>query len=459
MAWEALFLLSFLGPDNLTKPILRALLTAKQSSEKITAKDATAASSDSKTKHTIISGLYYAIPCGIMACTVLCTLLLPARRHIKGVWTFGIGTTLIGAWVAATIPMRTEDGQLPVQMDDTNIQPSSLASYSEGGSSESSDSKSDDGTPVDVFEMTDRVWTILKSYSLLDVKEGKGSMHRLLSHALQVYQTKNERHQNLEVCVRAIQQLWTFKPELVDSWQSASQYLDHVKSIVSHVAATPGFLILEAATLSREAGMLSAMALNRFVESQYSLELALRILDFGDGKRQPEFVVCKAACLHELGKVFRYHGSELRARETLSQALELRTKLAEKDIQSRRDVASTLHELGVLAVKNHNLSDAAGFLDQSLRLRQTLQSEFKDDDEIEAECAATLHQLAAVQVSRKPPCLDKAEALLRKALTLNMNIGQRAATMKQLARVSTIYDLVCCDQKRVTLSLSRTHCV
>ena len=48
--------------------------------------------------------------------------------------------------------------------------------------------------------------------------------------------------------------------------------------------------------------------------------------------------------------------------------------------------------------------------------------------------SATLHQLAAVHVARKPPSLDKAEALLQEASGLSRQIGQRAATIKQLAR-------------------------
>jgi tetratricopeptide (TPR) repeat protein len=57
-------------------------------------------------------------------------------------------------------------------------------------------------------------------------------------------------------------------------------------------------------------------------------------------------------------------------------------------------------------------------------------------DDIEADCTSTLHQQAAVQVAHKPPSLDKAESLLKEALGLNMQIGQRAATPKQLARVA-----------------------
>ena len=57
-------------------------------------------------------------------------------------------------------------------------------------------------------------------------------------------------------------------------------------------------------------------------------------------------------------------------------------------------------------------------------------------NQINANSAATLHQLAAIHVARKPPSLDKAKTLLQEALSLSRQIGQRAATLKQLARVT-----------------------
>ena len=85
-------------------------------------------------------------------------------------------------------------------------------------------------------------------------------------------------------------------------------------------------------------------------------------------------------------------------------------------------------------MKKHNLDSAASFLGQSLQIRRSL-----DDvhcDQINANSAATLHQLAAISVARKPPSLDKAKVLLQEALSLSRQIGQRAATLKQLARVT-----------------------
>ncbi|GKZ00196.1 hypothetical protein MPSEU_000972600 [Mayamaea pseudoterrestris] len=417
IASEVLFLLAYLAPDHITKPILRALLQAKQRKADLDADNLAAAS---ETGNVIVQIYPYAFAASSVAACASLLLMnnakTSAQRRSAGIGL--VASVSAPALIHLSRWYMLHGGHVSEQPQSSVVLPRKrTGSFS-----------------MDVFEQTDRVWKILKSYSLLDVKEGKGSMHRLLSQALRMYQSNAGKADSIEISVRAIQQLWSFKPDQVDSWQPASNILNHVKAVVAHASTLPGLMTLEAAALSREAGMYSAMALNRFEEAQHSLEVALNILNAGTGQRK-EVQVSRAACLHELGKVFRYHGSEAKAGDALHQALELRIGLTGTDGRSRRDVAATLHELGILEVKNHNLSAAADFLDQSLRLRKELQRESNNED-VEAECAATLHQLAAVQVAMKPPSLSKAEALLREALTLNMNIGQRAATLKQLARVA-----------------------
>jgi tetratricopeptide (TPR) repeat protein len=395
-----LFLLSFLGPDNITKPILRSLLQAKN--KKSQSKLSDNAPQRKRTR------AYYLVAFSGFAVMGLAIWPRAARRSV------GVGL----------ITLAFAEGMFQINGRDESASPLF------------EDSRSVEIAAGDVFEHADQVWKILKSYSLVDIKEGKGSMHRLLSQALQVYQSPEQLKENFEICVRAMEQLWSFKPDMVDSWQSASCILDHVKAVVSHAVEFPGLLTLESASLSREAGIFSAMALNRFEEAQCSLEQALAILNSQPTRLNERRVqTCQAACLHELGKVYRYQGSEAKAGEALNQALSLRCRLSGAAFESRRDVAATLHELGILEVKNHNLTAADDYLNQSLHLRQKLQHEATNQG-VESECAATLHQLATVHVALKPPNLTEAERLLREALALNMNIGQRAATLKQLARVS-----------------------
>jgi tetratricopeptide (TPR) repeat protein len=255
-------------------------------------------------------------------------------------------------------------------------------------------------------------------------------MHRLLAQALRMSQNEQEGKRNMEICLEALLQAWTFKAEQAETWAESTTLLEHVKAVVMHTKIAS----VETATLSREAGVFSAMALNRFEEAQFSLEQSLRILD-GIGKRETLHFQARAAALHELGRVFRYEGNFKKSEEALRKALEIRSRLARENMDARHEVAATLHELGVLEVKKHNLDSAAAFLQQALDLRRSLDVESPLVG-IEADCASTLHQLAAVQVAMKPPSLDQAEALLKEALGLNMQIGQRAATLKQLARVA-----------------------
>jgi tetratricopeptide (TPR) repeat protein len=277
---------------------------------------------------------------------------------------------------------------------------------------------------------SDQTWKLLKSFSLLVVKEGKGSMHRLLAQALRMSQDEQEGRCNLEICLQALLQAWSFKAEQVETWAESTTLLEHVRAVVMQTKVAS----IETATLSREAGVFSAMALNRFKEAQFSLEQSLRLLE-RVGKTDSVHFQAQAAALHELGRVFRYEGNFKKSEEALRKALEIRNRLARENLDARHEVAATLHELGVLEVKKHNLDSAATFLQQALELRRSLDVESPLDG-IEADCASTLHQLAAVQVAMKPPSLDQAEALLKEALGLNMQIGQRAATLKQLARVA-----------------------
>ena len=338
------------------------------------------------------------------------------------------------------------------------------------------------------YEQSDSVWDILKSFSLLSVKEGKGSIHRLLAHSLRSSQSQHdELRGNLQICLRAMGAVWNFQPDVTDTWKQSLTVLEHVKSVVSHYleyhsasattaissrnAKVDRYYAFLAGRLSKEAGVLSAMALNAFLEAESSLEVSLSLLDTNyDGRIPSHFQKARAEVLHELGRVFRYQGSYSKSEKYLSKSLRIYNSLKENSVSLNRHggdrddtvgkgIADTLHELGVLEVKKHNLDSAASYLQQSLDMRIRWSSDsnlarynrapnssaslsLTESDEINAACAATLHQLAAVHVARKPPSLDKAKVLLQEALGLSRQIGQRAATLKQLARVTIRQGLI-----------------
>jgi tetratricopeptide (TPR) repeat protein len=226
-----------------------------------------------------------------------------------------------------------------------------------------------------------------------------------------------------------VSQEWKFTPEKVETWQESATILDHVKAVIRHSIEKELWQV-DIASMSKEVGVFSAMALNRFEEAQSSLDQSLTILDHVDSKDR-DLLYTRASALHEIGRVFRYVGNYQRAEDSLAKALKIRRVT----LHDQLAVAETLHELGVLEVKKHNLDSAACFLQEALEIRRTIENQ-SPGFEIEAACASTLHQLAAVSVALKPPSLDRAELLLKEALALNMQIGQRAATLKQLARAA-----------------------
>eukprot|EP00978_Attheya_sp_CCMP212_P029809 scaffold107192_cov61-Attheya_sp.AAC.1 len=421
VAWEVLRLLCWLGPDLITKALLRSLLNAKNESDS-RAKELQrirAAKRDIVQKVALIGGSIAALS------------LLGSNRN-------QVGTTT-GVIAAITTSTTVALYMLPPTSFD-NKKTNNIASM------HTSSSMTFSGN---AFEQTDQLWTIFKSFSILTVKEGKGSMHRLLAQALRASQEESDVRRNMEICIHAVQHMWSFKPERVDTWQESLTTLEHVKYLVGHVSEQRNIsgLELEASILSKEAGVFSAMALNNFVEAQSSLEVALKILDSSSTQKRSRGVdqsnrKVRAEALHELGRVFRYQGSLEKSEDALRKALEIRNRLATEDYTMKHGVADTLHELGVLETKKHNLQAAVEFLQQALNLRRNSLDSGNGTrtaarrGEIEADCAATMHQLAAVYVASKPPSLDMAETMLKEALGLTMQIGQRAATLKQLARVT-----------------------
>ena len=419
-AWEALRLLAWLGPDQITKKLLRTLLLTKHAQDAEFEMDPRATGSLGRwLPHAVAS----------LGCSILLWVIV-SKTESRRLTLFGFAAAVASASTFYVL-RDYENPPSPPPLRHS----SSFGTSMDALATSSNTLNSRKSFLGDVFEETDRIWTILKSYSLLVVKEGQGTMHRLLAQSLRSSQDSIDAGKNIQVGLRALLSSWSFKPEDVDTWSGSTKILEHVKTIVKH-AAENGMSTIETAVLSREAGVFSAMALNRFEEAQSSLELSLKILD--DAKdRKHEVMRARAAALHELGRVFRYQGQLQKSEDKLQDALEIQNRIRRKDIEARFGVAATLHELGVLEAKKHCLDSAATFLTQALELRRSLELESPTrDDTLEAACASTLHQLAAVHVAKKPPGLDIAELLLNEALSLNMQIGQRAATLKQLARVA-----------------------
>jgi tetratricopeptide (TPR) repeat protein len=428
LAWEMLRLLCWLGPDQITKALVRSLLRAKhfydvtEAEAKVEAQAVAHYEAQmSKANSDAMRAISRATLVGSLA--LLSSFVL--ERNAKGTnRLIGVRIVLnsvVALSMAVAYTLSKDKRQLTSASSPTQRVVNSALVRSTSYSSVE-------------FEQTDSIWKIVKSFSLLVVKNSEGSIHRLLAQALRTSQTEEAGCRNLQICVHALEQAWNFKPEHIDTWQESAHMLEHLKAIVAHSLLYPKSLLLKTAVLSKEAGVFSAMALNRFEEAKDSLVQSLDILDRIENSSTAH-VQARVAALYELGRVFRYLGSFQKSEDALQKALAIRNHLASENANERHGIATILYEFGVLEVKKHSLDSAANFLQRALDLRRILEAESACEG-IEAECAATLHQLAAVHVARKPPSLVTAEALLEEALGLRMQIGQRAATLKQLARVA-----------------------
>ena len=273
---EVLHLLSFMGPDVITKSLLRNLIGAKKNFDEKTAEG-------KKAKYQL----------SMPACLLTgVALLLMSPRMLS----------TIGRQRAVFIILLSTA--------------SSIFVFSRGAASENDTTQmkriTSESRSFSAFEyeQSDISWDILKSFSLLSVKEGKGSVHRLLSAAMRSCQSQEESLYYITICVDAMVSCWTFKADTAESWKNSLQFLEHVKSIVTHSQEydIDALRLFSIARLSKEAGVLSAMALNAFVEAQASIEIGLKLLERPTTAKRPEFRKAKAEALYELSKIHRYQG-------------------------------------------------------------------------------------------------------------------------------------------------------
>jgi tetratricopeptide (TPR) repeat protein len=420
---EVLNLLSFVGPDVITKSLFRNLISAKKNFD------------ERKTKKqvTTIGSLPACLILSGVALMSMNSRLLPTTGKQMAALIILFSTASSIVMLSLSREAVSDKAAPPTKPIDTESR--SFSSF--------------------IYEQSDISWDILKSFSLLSVKEGKGSVHRLLAAAMRSCQTKEESLYYITICIDAMLACWTFQADKSESWKNSLQLLEHVKTVVLHSLEyeIDQARLLKVARLSKEAGVLSAMALNAFVEAHTSIEIALKLLEKSPTIKQADIRKAKAESLYELSKVLRYQGRYDDANKCLLQSLGLNNT---GDCLT----ADTLHELGILEIKvihascyyialcifpsshptnshralckRHNLDAATFHLQKSLEIRRGLD----DTNSDRVNASATLHQLAAVHVARKPPSLDMAKALLQEALGLSRQIGQRAATIKQLARVT-----------------------
>ena len=285
---------------------------------------------------------------------------------------------------------------------------------------------------------TDRLWALMKSYSIFVVREGTASMHRLLQQVLRGRQSSESCQVSLSRCIWVLQELWCFEPADNTTWQEAGSLIEHIKT-VGRFCAEYKTARAECSVLLTEAAMYTSMALSGFDEAQRLLELALHMQEEMHGPHETTARIMYANTLCELGKVFRYRGNLDLAEETLQKALTIQQLVWIN--HERLEIAVTLHEIGVIFFKKQDLTKAETFLQRSLDLKRRLPRDSSTRETQRREEAVTLHHLAQVATQSKPPRLDEAESLLQTALRLEgkatfSRAGARGSTLQQLGRVS-----------------------
>ena len=373
---EVLHLLSFLGSDGVTKMLLRYLLNAKKNIDQKIAEGKVKA----RMKKQAVSSLSFCLLVGGAA------LMLPGATSRRASALAMIPATATSIFVLSRIFVgEPKVNSFPKKRESSRLSLTFSAFE---------------------YEESDISWDILKSFSLLSVKEGRATIHRLLQQAMRSCQSREDSIYYITICIDAIVSYWSFKPDAIETWKPSLLLLEHVKSVVGY-AQEYEFSekeTLRLSLLSKEAGVLSAIYLNAFVEAQSSLETSLKLLEKRPTMaKSKEFRRARASTLHELSKIHRYQGRYHDAHQCLMDSLGLLNK---SDDSLTADI---YHELGILEVKQHNLESATSFLERSLGIRRGLGD--TDSDHINA--SSTLHQLAAINVARKPPSLDKAKRLLK----------------------------------------------
>jgi tetratricopeptide (TPR) repeat protein len=273
-----------------------------------------------------------------------------------------------------------------------------------------------------ILRETDRVWELLKQYSLLSVRGGRnnrmGSIHRLQQTVLRsrvslMGGSKGVKNR-LEECICAIHLMWRFDIKDFNTWEDCGSILNHIQSMIEHVRkySVRAQIARRFSVILTEAALYSTEVLSRFDIAQFLLESAIAVqrkvpeyssgvregmeecvgrgkveergvLDGYNGKSddvtdvlrmQILFLREKAAATHLLGKVFRIRGDFSKAEKNLQIALKIR-----KLTQSRK-ICDTLHELGVLESRQHEHSTAYIYLTDSLVLKQAYKNELKKMD-------------------------------------------------------------------------------
>lgn len=290
-----------------------------------------------------------------------------------------------------------------------------------------------------VLLTVDKVWDLLKKYSLLFSVGSEGAphgrIHRLQAAAIRFRLTAIEKVDYLKQGIAALKKGWRFDREDSTTWEHSDEILKHAVAALNYVedlvACNDTQMLRELgsesihtiALLIIDGGSYIAVALSRFDSAQRLLERSHRLLLHVQRFGSIGVTSTIAVNMLRLGRLYRYEGDFSRSEECLQQALQF-SEIHNENIL----LGEVLHEMGVLAIRKHDLLSAESHLLKALSLKR---KQVNDASSV----AATLHQLAIVATSNST--YDFAEDLLNECLELEDKVTvSKAATLQQLGRVA-----------------------
>jgi tetratricopeptide (TPR) repeat protein len=285
-----------------------------------------------------------------------------------------------------------------------------------------------------------------------------------------LYENKSSMPPALKCCINTLQRLWHFDITDPATWDECGHVLVHLQVLVDNIVAMlnmpyqrpnvvatsniPVFNIADDGDSLRQLSLLltagasySMIVLSRFDVARNLLEAAITLQgihskaladhdsdwdarnldDFLNGLKKRtktgvnhvdgiladnvQFRLEKSNALHSLGKVLRIQGDFVPATTKLTKAMNLRMS------SNCFTVADSLHELGIICIRDHDYETGSKYLSDSLLVKQLLQ----DADpailgQLDTSISATLHQLSVIAIANGN--YDEAEQLLGEALLL-----------------------------------------
>lgn len=243
--------------------------------------------------------------------------------------------------------------------------------------------------------------TALRSYSLMEVKNDKLSLHRMVQAVVRDCLTSKKRLYWSKIALLAINKIFPTDSYDVKTWQQCIMLMPHARTVIRHINEPQ----LEMEQMGRLLGVMGAYLHGRadYSAAELLYKKALEIFEKQFGRDHP-FV---AKCLNNLAKLYYDQGNYIAAEPLYRKALEI----VEKEFgKNDPDVATCLNNLASLLQAQFKYAVAEPLHRRALEI---VEKQFGIDHPYVAICLNNLAALLKVQNK-----YDDAESLYRRALAI-----------------------------------------